>query len=200
MRPMAGPVPRPRSPSGSDLGPRENARAKRTRVAPRIRAGRGLSLQVREAIREVKGCDSQPRRRPHVRRTRRLCSLQRHFCEERTVTFDFDLHDRADPARDVARFLIPLERLARRGLRSAGAQEGTARIFLDAYLASGGQRVEDQLPLHRAAACLRRAERAVKAGAFEWRERTEAILDEGLRTLERPVGKGNGWLCSDGEN
>ena len=122
------------------------------------------------------------------------------FARERTVTFDFDLHDRADPARDVARFLIPLERLARRGLRSAGAQEGTARIFLDAYLASGGQRVEDQLPLHRAAACLRRAERAVKAGAFEWRERTEAILDEGLRTLERPVGKGNGWLCSDGEN
>src|SRR5712691_4190914 len=55
------------------------------------------------------------------------------LAEGRTVTFDWDGYDVADPARDVARFLAALRRLAVGRLRSIRAVDGPAEVFLRTY-------------------------------------------------------------------
>jgi aminoglycoside phosphotransferase (APT) family kinase protein len=109
------------------------------------------------------------------------------FAEKRTVTFDWDLYDLADPARDVARFIVSLERQALHRLGGIRALDGAASVFLQTYLASGGSPVATRLPFYKAAHCLKGAAWEVRTKALEWRAWAEAMLDEGLYTLELPA-------------
>jgi aminoglycoside phosphotransferase (APT) family kinase protein len=108
------------------------------------------------------------------------------LCQSRTVVFDFDAHDVADPARDVARFLVALRRLAL-DLGSIRALDEPYEVFLKTYLAEGQPAVARNLRAFEAAACLKRARRLLARQAPRWRENTEAMLDEGLRALEQEV-------------
>jgi hypothetical protein len=96
----------------------------------------------------------------------------------RTVVFDWDGYDVADHARDVGRFLATLRRVALGQLGSIRALDGAAEVFLKTYLAEGRPVAERNLRFYEAAACLKLAK-----SIHHWQERTEAMLDEGLRVL-----------------
>ena len=105
------------------------------------------------------------------------------LCGNRTIVFDFDTYDVADPARDVARFLVALRRSALE-LGSINALDAPYRIFRETYLAEGQPGVETNLGFFEAAAYLKRAKRILGREAADRRESAEAMLNEGLRVLE----------------
>ena len=108
------------------------------------------------------------------------------FVEGRTVTWDWDVYDIADPTRDVASFIVTLERMALKSCGSVRALDGAAEVFLKTYLDARGQApVAAHLPFYKAAYCLWEAHWEVKTKRkLGWGERAEAMLDEGLRTLD----------------
>ena len=55
----------------------------------------------------------------------------------RTVTIDWDGYDVADPARDVARFIVALKRLALGSLSSIRALDAVADVFVQTYVGLG---------------------------------------------------------------
>jgi len=97
----------------------------------------------------------------------------------RTVAIDWDGYDLADPARDVGRFLYALRRWAVDKLGSIRALDGAAEVFLKTFRSAGPSEAETNLWFYKAASCLKLA-RTVP----HWREKTEAMLDEGLHVLE----------------
>jgi hypothetical protein len=99
--------------------------------------------------------------------------------DSRTVAIDWDGYDLADPARDVGRFLYALRRWAVDKLGSIRALDRTAEVFLEIYRSSAPSGAETNLWFYKAASCLKLA-RTVP----HWREKAEAMLDEGLRVLE----------------
>lgn len=105
------------------------------------------------------------------------------FTDRQVVTVDWDSFALCDPSRDVARFLLGLRRLAERHLDSIRALDPYATLFQETYPASGDSRVSKNLPFYMAALCLRQAKRYVRRQRSRWRERAEAMLDEGLRAL-----------------
>jgi len=108
------------------------------------------------------------------------------LAEGRTVVYDWDLYVVADPTRDVAKFMVSLARQALHRLGSIRVLDGAAEGFLKTYLASGGHsQVAARLPFYKAIFCLSGANRDVLTKAPDWRDRAEAMLDEGLRTLDR---------------
>jgi aminoglycoside phosphotransferase (APT) family kinase protein len=106
------------------------------------------------------------------------------LAEGRTVTVDWDQYSVADPSRDVARFMVGLQRLALQRLGSLRALDDAAEVFLKTYWSTFGPGMMANLPFYRAAVCLRFAKKEVKHQAARWYEKTEATLDEGLRVLE----------------
>ena len=107
------------------------------------------------------------------------------FATGRTVTFDWDPYDIADPARDVAAFIVSLGRQGLHSLGSIRALDEAAEVFLEAYAACGGSPVAAHLPFYKAALWLRGAKKDVKTKPLGWRQWAEAKLDEGLRILQR---------------
>jgi len=107
------------------------------------------------------------------------------LAEGRAAVFDWDGHDVADPARDVGRFLAALRRMALGRLGSIRALDGVAEVFLSTYCAEGQPAVARSLRFYEAAACLKLAEHNVRSSVPRWQEKTEAMLDEGLRVLDR---------------
>lgn len=99
----------------------------------------------------------------------------------RTVVIDWDWHDMADPARDVARFLYALRRWALLELGSIRALDGVAEVFLRTYLAAGPPLVLRNLRFFEAALCLKAGKRVKEK---DHRELAEAMLEEGLRLME----------------
>src|SRR5207302_8295238 len=112
------------------------------------------------------------------------CEHQIIFAKGRTAVFDWDLYDIADPARDVAQFIVSLERLAMRHLGSIRALDGAAEVFLRTYLGAGGHpRVPATLPFYKAVFWLKGRKKAIQTRAPGWRERAEIMLEESLRNL-----------------
>ena len=101
----------------------------------------------------------------------------------RTAAFDWDGYDLADPARDVGRFVVALQRLALGRLRSIRALDREGEIFEKTYLASAGPGVRKRLPLHKAAACLQLAKYHLDHRVHRWEQKLEAMLQEGFRCL-----------------
>ena len=105
--------------------------------------------------------------------------------KDRTITFDWDGHDVADPSRDVARFLVALQRLAFKYLGSIRALDAVAEVFLKMYQALNPVEISATLSLYRGLTCLRLAKYEANRPVCTLREGIEALLAEGLRVLER---------------
>ena len=106
------------------------------------------------------------------------------LAEGRTVTVDWDRSSVADPSRDVARFIISLHRLGLGRLGSIRALDFAAEVFLKTYMATGRLDVGSRLPFYKAATCLQLAKYNLAHRVPHWREKIEAMLEEGLRILE----------------
>jgi aminoglycoside phosphotransferase (APT) family kinase protein len=102
---------------------------------------------------------------------------------QRTITIDWDSYCLGDPALDVARFTVGLQRLALRRRGSMRALDDRASVFLAAYHAVAPAALATRVPFHRAAICLEHAKHDVHKQADDWRERAAASLAEGLRVL-----------------
>ena len=109
------------------------------------------------------------------------------LAEGRTIVFDWDGYDVADPARDVARFLSALRKEAL-GLGSIRALDAVADVFLKTYLAVGQPIAEQNLRFFEAATCLNLAKHSLCRPIPDWQvkqEKADAMLDESLRILEQ---------------
>ncbi len=103
------------------------------------------------------------------------------FSRGRTIVFDWDVYETTDPTRDVARFMVSLERLALKYLGSLNALDGAAETFLQTYLNSGGPpQVTEDRTFHKAANYLWYAQWEAKTKRRGWRQRAEIMLDEAL--------------------
>src|SRR5439155_8295652 len=76
------------------------------------------------------------------------------FSGRRTVVIDLDEHDAADPSRDVAGFLVALQRRAIQLLGDRHALVPTADAFVEAYTATAPPGALANLWLYRALASL----------------------------------------------
>jgi hypothetical protein len=120
---------------------------------------------------------------------------------DRTVVIDWDGYSVADPARDVARFLVALKRLALGHLGSIRALDAVADVFAQAYIGlayagpkgpdrhagppfRAGSDVAARLPYYEAAICLQFASNMARRGRPDWQMKVETMLDEGLRLLQ----------------
>ena len=116
----------------------------------------------------------------------------------RTVALDLDDYFLAPPSRDVAYFMVGIQRMAEKRLNSFDELDWVADAFLASYVraSSHTNAVLERLPLARAAEYMHLAKkRAVTTQSNEWRERTEVMLQEVLQALqsafgERAVGEG----------
>jgi aminoglycoside phosphotransferase (APT) family kinase protein len=106
------------------------------------------------------------------------------LAEGRTVTCDWDGYDVADPARDVARFLAALRRLALGKLRFVRALDGAAEVFLRTYLTVGQPDAKRNLRFFLGDAYLTLATHDLSRSGDRWQQKAEAILDEGLLVTE----------------
>jgi aminoglycoside phosphotransferase (APT) family kinase protein len=102
----------------------------------------------------------------------------------RASTFDWDGYDVADPARDAARFLAALRRLALGKRGSIRALDGAADVFLTAYQSAGTPAAEEHLRFYEAAACHTLAVHHLSHPVSRWPDKVDAMLDEGLRIIE----------------
>lgn len=107
------------------------------------------------------------------------------FVGDRVMTIDWDGFDAGDPARDVARFAVTMQRLALGRIGSISALDLPARVFLDTYFRTRGSAILPHLPYYRAATCLKFAKYgALDHGVSGWEEKVGAMLLEGLRVLQ----------------
>jgi len=114
--------------------------------------------------------------------------------EGRTITLDWDSYDVADPCRDVARFIVNLQRLALKYLGSFQALDAAAEAFLKTYTALSPFDVSANLALYRALMCLKLAKYEANRPVCNFPEAIEALLHEGLRVLEQEAGKHHGKI------
>jgi len=113
-----------------------------------------------------------------------------YLSRDRTVTIDWDWHDVADPARDVARFLYALRRWALDQLGSIRALDKPAGVFLTTYRAAGLPLAQKNFRFFGAATCLNLAMRHLFDEGpigLERQEKAEAMLDEGFRVLDGEI-------------
>lgn len=112
------------------------------------------------------------------------CELQVILAAGRTAVVDWDEYDVADPTRDVAHFMVCLERLGGMHLGSNRALEGSADVFLKTYLASGGHpQVAAHLPFYKAVLWLKPRDNLIRTKSPGWRISAEVMLDEACRAL-----------------
>lgn len=124
---------------------------------------------------------------------RLACAGHGNFCEHqiiltegRTAVFDWDRCDMAHPVRDVAKFMVSLERLAMKHLAPIlRALDSATEVFLRAYLGSGRHSdVPASLPFYKAVFWLKRRTQAIQTRAAGWREQAEIMLGESFRNLQ----------------
>jgi hypothetical protein len=101
----------------------------------------------------------------------------------RTVAIDLDEYGVADPAREVAWWVISLQRLALKSLGSFHALDHVAEEFLHAYRASGRGDGLPRYGFYRAVECLHRGRRDLLGRSPPAPEWTATMLDQGLEAL-----------------
>jgi len=102
-----------------------------------------------------------------------------------TMVLDLDDYFLAHPSRDVAYFMVGIQRMAERRLNSFHELDWLSEAFLSSYVRSGSGTVLAHLPLARGAEYMHVArKRAVASQSNEWRERTEVMLEEALLALQ----------------
>ena len=100
--------------------------------------------------------------------------------DHRAVTIDFDDWLVADPAHDVAWFIVSLARLGLKNRGSLRVHDRSVDAFLQAYVASGPRNALMHLSFYHAAECLHRAYLDLSKRMPEW---SEIMLEEGRRAL-----------------
>jgi phosphotransferase family enzyme len=111
-----------------------------------------------------------------------FCHRQLVLADTRTVTFDWDSYCLAEPASDVAKFIFKVQQLAIRLSESRQALDDVIEVFCKTYASSSSFDVFKKLPFYKALHCFKSAKRHLKWGLIE-PERTETLLDDGLRVL-----------------
>ena len=106
------------------------------------------------------------------------------LADGRTVTFDWDSHDVADPCRDVARFVVALQRIALKYAGAIGALDGAVEVFLSTYETLSPFDVSANLAWYRALTCLQLAKYEINRPVCTFPEGIEALVGEGWRVLE----------------
>lgn len=104
----------------------------------------------------------------------------------RTAVIDLDEYDAADPARDVAWFMVSVRRRAMKRLGDFAALDHAAEAFREAYLAQlggPGPRALAHLPFYLALECLHRGARDFASDASAGRSWAVTMIREGLRAL-----------------
>jgi hypothetical protein len=101
--------------------------------------------------------------------------------EGRTIVFDWDKYCVADPASDVANFIMGLKQLSLSSPRLTATLDEAIGVFLNTYAVGNDLKV--RLPFYLAGQCLRRAHKHSKLGI----KAVEALLVEGLRALQEPL-------------
>ena len=101
----------------------------------------------------------------------------------RTAVIDLDECGNADPARDVAWFIVSLQRLALKHLGSLDALNESAERFSQTYAAGHG--LPPNVPFYRALECLHRAWRDVYKRIPPSPQWAETMLSEGLRVVAK---------------
>ena len=102
----------------------------------------------------------------------------------RTVTVDWDGYDVAHPSRDVARFVVQLQRLAVKYFGSIRALDPAVDVFLRTYRAHSPYDVSANLAWYRALTCLRLAKYEANRPVCTFPQGIAALLREGLHVLE----------------
>ena len=106
--------------------------------------------------------------------------------DRRTVTIDLDECDVADPSRDVAWFVVSVQRLALTQLGSLQALDDVVGSFLRAYEDGSEPGAAGHLPFYRMLECLHRARNDLVKRVPPVAAWAEVMLDEGLRLASRP--------------
>ncbi len=101
----------------------------------------------------------------------------------RTIAIDLDEHDVADPGRDLAWFVVSLQRLGLKHLGSLHAHDTAVDAFLQTYAAGRPRDALKYLPFFKAAECLHRANRDLYKRTIPIPQWADIMLDEGLRAL-----------------
>lgn len=104
---------------------------------------------------------------------------------ERTAIIDLDEHDTAEAARDLANFVISVERLALKQRKSLQAFDAAIEVFMQAYTSQVPGGSLDNLPFYKAALFLHKAQRDLYKPIPPLREQAEIMVDEGFITLQR---------------
>ena len=105
------------------------------------------------------------------------------ICDARTVVIDLDGFDLVDPARDIAWFLITLERLGLKIHKDPGYYDRMTRPFVESYLEVGDQNALQNLPFYKSAEYLHRARHDIHRRIPPSPEWAEMMLDQALRGL-----------------
>ena len=105
------------------------------------------------------------------------------LAERRTIVFDWDSYAIADPCRDVARFLVALQRLGLKYRGSIRALDRAAEIFIETYEALNPCRIGENLLWYKALTCLILAKYEAHRPVCTFRDGIEALISEGLRAL-----------------
>jgi hypothetical protein len=101
----------------------------------------------------------------------------------RTVTIDFDEFELVDPARDIAWFLIALERYELKYHRPTGFYQRLAAPFLEAYLKEGNKDSLRHLAFYKGAEYLHRARHDLYKRIPPVLDWAEMMLDQALSGL-----------------
>src|SRR6266566_2406781 len=110
-----------------------------------------------------------------------------------TVVLDLDDYFLAHPSRDVAYFMVGIQRLAEKRLNSFHELDWVSEVFLSSYVRSSSGAVLARLPLARAAEYMHVAKKRAAANqSSEWRERAEVMLEEALLALQPAPLDGGG--------
>jgi hypothetical protein len=103
--------------------------------------------------------------------------------ESRTTVIDFDEGDVADPARDLAWFIVSLERLGLKATGSPRAQADGVNRFVQVYRAARPGAVQS-VDFYRVLEYLHRARRDLVKRIPPRPDWADLMLEEGLRVIE----------------
>jgi aminoglycoside phosphotransferase (APT) family kinase protein len=104
----------------------------------------------------------------------------------RTIAFDWDSYCVANPTRDVATFILKLEKLALTAHGSRRVLDVAIDVFRETYTGASSFEVQNHLKFFKAVHCLKHAKRHLKPFS-EKVHKAEALLDDGLRILDEEV-------------
>jgi len=135
---MARPLPKAAPPSGRTSGVERFLNSAERKCRLICEADRGWAMQCEDLLERLRNSAVSLDAGLTCAGHGDSCEHQIVLTKGQTVVLDWDLYDIAHPTRDVAKFIVSLERLAKQCLGSVRALDSAAELFLKTYLDSGG--------------------------------------------------------------